>query len=267
MDKELCFENTSLDGEVHFLRKPDSYVSKILCFPMSACDDLRDRLGVLLEDGFIYLLESGVKIHGLRILGRGYTAVVVVAYNSTHGLGSLKLLRSDSRRSSLVKEAEIMKLVETTGLSPKVYLYKDFYVFYELLPPHICKSITFILDELIINNRVDYLKRLLYNMLKSLHQLDQLGVDHSEINRPDGHIFYCSGSIKIIDWESARVSRKPSNLTSFISYLIYRYKYASRIREVLKIDTSIVLNLLRSYKTYYSIELFDEIARSMSLQP
>lgn len=228
---------------------------------------LDHRLDILLNDGFMYLLESGVKIHGLRILGRGYTAVVVSAFNSKHGLGSLKLLRSDSRRNSLIREAELMRLTEPTGLTPRVYLSSDFYVFYELLPPHICKPLTRVLDELVFNQRSDDLRIMLHNVLRSLYQLDKLGVDHCEINRPDGHVFYCNGLIKVIDWESARISLKPSNLTSFISFLVFRYKHADKLREALSIDINVILKVLRKYKTNQSFELFNEIIRSMSLRP
>lgn len=263
MVKGLCFEDTDLDGEVHFLRSMDSYVARVLCFPRDQCSDLHVKTSTLINDGFVYLLETGVNVHGLRLLGRGYTAVVTTAYHSKLGLGSLKLLRVDSRRSSLVREAEFMKQAEPTGLPPRVYLYRDLYVFYELLPPHKCRSLTSVLNELVSNRNVNKLRQLLLNTLKPLHHLDRLNIDHSEINRPGGHVFYCDGLIKVVDWESSRLSRKPVNLTSFLSFLLHRYKYAIELRELLKFDLDRVMKALRRYKTSYSLDSFNEIIETM----
>jgi putative serine/threonine protein kinase len=263
MVKGLCFEDTGLDGEVHFLKSMDPYIARVLCFPRDQCSDLHVKTSTLINDGFVYLLETGVDVHGLRLLGRGYTAVVTIAYHSKLGLGSLKLLRVDSRRSSLIREAEFMKQAEPTGLPPRVYLYRDSYVFYELLPPHECRSFTTVLNELVSSGKVNELKELLLSTLKSLHHLDCLGIDHSEINRPGGHVFYCNGLIKVIDWESSRLSRKPVNLTSFTSFLLYRYKYASKLRELLKFDLDKVIKALRRYKTSYSLDSFNEIIETM----
>lgn len=265
MAQKHHFQNSELDGEVHFLRSPDSYVNKVLCYPSRACTCVEERLKALLNNGFIYLLETGKNILGIRVLGRGYSAITVVAYHAKHGIGALKILRTDSRRNNLVHEAEMLKNAQPSGLPPNLYLYEDFYVFYELLPPHTCKPYTRVLEELLFRGSLESLRNLLRNTLIPLYVLDSLKVDHTEINRPHGHVFYCDGNVKILDWESARIAEKPTNLTSFISYLLYRFKYAENLEKSLGYRVNNVLKALKEYKIAYSKEAFNELLCSLFL--
>lgn len=263
MAQRLCTKDADLDGEVHFLKSPDYYVEKVLCYPHSTCRDLEERLKLLLNDGFIYLIETGKSVLGLRVLGRGYSAMAVTAYHEKYGIGALKILRTDSRRSSLVHEAEMVKNAQATGLPPRLYLYRDLYVFYELLPPHICKPYTYVLEDLLLKGDFKGVINMIESTLTSLYFLDSLRVDHGEINRPNGHVFYCSGLVRILDWESARISEKPRNLTSFVSYLLYRFKHAEDLKKLLGYSTDKVLKALRHYKMTYSKESFNELSRSL----
>lgn len=256
-----------MDGEVHYLSQPDSFVTRVLCYPYETCSSLEYRLKTLVNRGFTYFLSTGKNIMGMRVLGRGYSSIVVAAHHSAYGVGALKLLRLDSRRNSLVHEAEMMRVAQPSGLPPRLYTYGDFYVFYELLPLHACKPYPSVLESLLATGRTRELVDLLKSTLLSLHVLDSLRVDHTEINRLHGHVFYCDdGSVRVLDWESARFSKKPSNVTSFVSYVLYRFKGSSALQAVLKYDTGRVLSALRNYKSSYSREALSEILRSLSLE-
>ena len=260
---EFYFKNASLDGQVHFLKNKDTFIERVLCYPRNTCIELKERLEILIQDGFIYLLEAGREILGLRIIGKGYSSVVTIAYHGKHGLGSLKILRIDSRRSSLVHEAQMMIKAEPSRLPPKLYLYRDLYVFYEHLPLHTCSNYTDILIDLVLKKDIKTLTSLLERTLESLYVLDTLRVDHTEINRPSGHILYCNNEVKILDWESARLVEKPTNITSFISFLLYRFKYRDKLREILKYNSAGIMKLLSEYKSNYSREVFNELLISL----
>ncbi|MEM1843183.1 MAG: serine/threonine protein kinase, partial [Desulfurococcaceae archaeon] len=87
--------------------------------------------------------------------------------------------------------------------------------------------------------------------------------DHTEINRPHGHVLYCDGKVKVLDWESAKITERPTNLTSFTSYLLYRFKYAQGLEKLLGYSRDRVLKALREYKTTYSREAFNELLHSL----
>lgn len=259
-------QNSSLDGQVHFLEVPDDYVSFVLCFPRSRCDLLDSRLKVLVEDGFIYLLETGTRVLGRRVVGKGYTGITAIALHRKHGIGALKLLRLDSRRRSLEHEAKVIELVQNTGLAPRIFLHRDFYIFRDYIPVDSCSPVPSLLETLVTSGRVAELKALLRRILIALYNLDSLKVDHTELGRPGGHLFYCLDGPKILDWDSARISNKPTNLSSFVSYLVYRFKYAKILRDILKYDTTQLIYSLKNYKGFYGLAEFTDVLRALGLE-
>jgi putative serine/threonine protein kinase len=263
---EYISEDTALDGEVHFLVPGDFYVKQVLCYPRSDCSEYSERIKPLLDDGFIYFLETGTSVIGIRVLGKGYSAIVVAAKNTKYGLGALKILRIDSRRSSLLWEVEVMKRAQISGLVPRLYTYRDFYIFQELISPRICKPFSVVLEKLVLNGDVRGVKRVLVDALKSLFKLDVSGIDHTELNRPGGHMFYCEGDrVVVIDWESAKISSRPVNLTSFISYIVFRFKYRVELGELLNWSIERILSALRNYKLTYSNIEFENILSALGL--
>lgn len=266
MALEHISEDTALDGEVHFLVPEDSYVKRVLCYPRSECSEYFERIKLLVGDEFVYFLETGTSVLGLRVLGKGYSAVVVAAKNTRYGLGALKILRIDSRRGSLLWEADVLKRAQISGLAPRLYTYRDFYIFQELLSPRICRPYSVVLEKLVLSGDVRGVKRILAETMKSLFRLDVSQVDHTELNRPGGHMFYCEdGRIVIVDWESAKISSKPVNLTSFTSYIVFRFKYKVELRELLNWDVEKILSALKNYKLTYSSIEFENVLSALGL--
>lgn len=258
-------EDAEVDGEVHFLGSKDPFVEKILCYPRAYCEELRERLKTLKDMGFEYLVELGKNVHGLRILGKGYRAVVVAAFHSRYGLGSLKVLRLDCTKSSLLREVEMIQRALPTELPPQVYFYGGFYVFSELLPPHKCRDYSNVLIEYTMSSNRVGLVKLLSSTLRLLHMLDLTMVDHTEINRPDKHVFYCNGKLKVVDWESARLTSRPSNLTSFISFIMFRFRHSRVLRNMLGYNVENVIGVLERYKSEYSQEAFNQVLAALHL--
>jgi len=266
MGFRIHIEDPYLDGEVHFLvaNGGDEYIRRILCFP--ACSDtytLEHRVRRLIEDGFVYILETGSIIHGLRILGKGYSSIVVVALHKKHGLGVLKLRRTDSRRADLSREAEMMAKAASTGIAPRLYRYSSDYIFRELLDPVKCQPVERVLETLIARGLISEVRRVLHTVLTALHRLDKASIDHTELNRPGDHLLFCPEGVKVIDWESARESEKPGNLTSFTSFILYRFRYSSKLVEELGLDKARVLEELRKYKQRYDEESFNRVLEVM----
>ncbi|ADV64891.1 serine/threonine protein kinase [Desulfurococcus mucosus] len=264
----IRIEDAFMDGEVHFLARGlnDPYTRRILCFP-SDCEGslLAERVDRLMRDGFIYLLETGSVIHGVRVLGKGYSSIVVAAYHRRHGLGVLKLRRLDSRRDDLSREAESMMKAGGSGVVPELYTYSRDYIFRELIDPLRCRPVEDVLAELSEAGRIKELKKLLRMVFTALWRLDSTRVDHGELNRPGDHVFICRDSVKIIDWESARVSEKPGNLSSFASFILYRFKHSGRILQELGVDRGRARVELKRYKENYSEDSLHRFLEAMGL--
>ena len=267
MALEYNSQDSSLDGEVHFLELGDLYVKRALCFPSRECRDYYERLKLLINDGFIYFLETGTRVMGFRFLGKGYSSVIVAAKSSRYGLGALKILRSDSRRRSLLNEARIMSLAQNLELIPRLFAYRDFYIFLELLPPGKCTPLHRVLENLVVIEDIETIRGILTNTLRQLFRLDNIRVDHGELNRPGGHLFYCeNGRVVIVDWESARVVSKPVNLTSFASYLVFRFKYRGVLSRALNWREDKIISALRVYKSTYSSSDFSSVLSALGLE-
>ncbi|AFK50498.1 Ser/Thr protein kinase-like protein [Thermogladius calderae 1633] len=250
---------------MHELEKQDTYVSRVLCFPKPSCAELSDRVSRLVRAGFLSLVEEGKLFQGIRVLGKGYTSVVVLALHAVHGLGALKVRRLDSRRASLATEGELLSYASTLGVAPRVYYYDDDYVFMEYLDSSKCTPFEESLARLVVKGDVEGVRSAVSRVLDALFLLDKHGLFHRELNRPGSHIMVCEGGVKVLDWESASRSGKPSNLTQLVSYLLHRFKYSDQLKRALNIKEDAVLETLRAYKNSVNEENLNNVKRCLGL--
>ncbi|MEM1634882.1 MAG: serine/threonine protein kinase [Thermosphaera sp.] len=259
MASRVHFEETVMDGEVHWLNLNDDFVRKVLCFPLSDCNVIAERLNGLRNDGFIYLLETGWRFKDMRIAGKGYAGLVVIARHKKHGIGALKIRRLDSRRDSLLREGYMMRSAQPSGLSPAVYIERDDYIFREYLLPSECIAFDRFIENALRDRRTSALTEALKHLVRRLHTLDKLGIDHGELNRPGDHILVCKDRFVLIDWESARKSVRPRNVTSVFSHLVFRSPHRKTIQEILKWRLDVVIDKLKQYKDTYDISVVEDL--------
>jgi len=257
MDSGVHIEKTILDGVLHRIDDRDEFISFTLCYPHLECREFEDRLDFLRDNGFEYFIEYGGTFLKYRIIGKGYSSINILAYNRFHGLGLLKIRRIDSRRETLEYEGIINEYLNPTGVVPSIYMWSRDFIFREYLWN--CRSVEKELSDVYESGYVDKVIYLLKKVLFSLHLIDVLRVDHGELNRPYNHIFICDQmDVKIIDWESSSFVRKPGNVSSFISYLLYR----SSVFKDMAIDLKKTVNkYTRLYKANYSIKPLLEIIK------
>lgn len=267
MGVQLHIEDPFVDGEVHFLAMRDQYIERVLCFPREPpCSVLEERVRKLTAHDFVYLLETGMLFQGLRVVGKGYSAILVLAKHRTHGLGLLKLRRVDSRRLSLRHEGELATKAWLTGCHPRIHLVDDDYVFREYLPRGQCRGVAEVLEQALETNRRDEVTEIILKTLLTLRRLDAAGLDHRELNRPGDHLLYCKGAVYVIDWESGREAEKPSNVSAFVSYLLYRFHMGENLRKTLGYEPESVLKAVKKYKREMSEISFTNLLIAMRLQ-
>lgn len=259
MASRVYFEETTLDGEVHWLDGGDGFVRKVLCFPLNDCVGFTERLTGLKNDGFIYLLETGMRFEGIRIVGKGYAGLVVIARHKRYGIGALKLRRLDSRRDSLLREGFMMRSAQPAGLTPAIYIEKNEYVFREYLSPSECVAFDKFIEDMLNAGKISTLKRMLKDLIYRLHTLDQLGIDHGELNRPGDHILVCRDRFVLIDWESARRNLKPNNVTSVFSHLVFRSPFRKTIQDIFKWRKDLIVENLKQYKKTYNAGVIERL--------
>ncbi len=261
MDSFFHSKKTFLDGKVHRIIDRDDYIYFILCFPRKECSEITYRINSLVNDGFEFLVEYGKPVQGYRIIGKGYSSIAVIAYNKYYGYGLLKIRRLDSRRSSLEYEGMIMDYLDKTGYVPQIFLWRKDYIFMEYLEN--CVDLVHKITEYLLENKNKELRYIMRKTLSALYLIDFLGIDHGELNRPYNHIYWCNGIVKIIDWESSSYGRKTHNLSSFLSYILYRYMYRDKLIRTMErsVDIDIIRSQLKAYKKKVSIKTVSRIIR------
>ncbi len=191
--------------------------------------------------GFKILLDP---LKRPREIGRGFSSRVYLVSRPDGSKAALKIRRARSKRDSLALEGYILGLLMGSYIAPRVFSYDDDYILMEYISG-ISVGRAF---ELFKRGAIDdlYLRSAISSILKALHILDSLGIDHLEIGDPREHIIFHHGipyAVKIIDFESATLKPYPSNLPRFIGGFMLR-----KARWIFEVDVEKILEMMRIYK-------------------
>jgi putative serine/threonine protein kinase len=102
-------------------------------------------------------------------------------------------------------------------------------------------------------------------VLEQCWQLDNISLDHGELSKAPKHIII-SEQLEpfIVDFETASVNRKPSNVTSVCQFLFTGHGLVAKsVAEVLgEINRIEVIDVLRRYKNERKRENFDDVLQA-----
>ncbi len=149
------------------------------------------------EKLFVYELSS-------KIIGKGKRGLVY-----QEGKYAVKII--NSKTDTLKFEADILKKINKKGIGPKLYSFKDNKLKMELIKGKR------ILDFLMKASKRDKIK-MLKQVFKQLRILDLMNINKSEMKNPYKHIIIDKKPV-LIDFERARYSENPQNITQFCSFL------------------------------------------------
>jgi len=196
----------------------DADLKKILCYPNPLSQECSKRLEEVRSLGIKAIFNYGqLRIGKLSIIGKGHAGVVTLAYHSLYGYVALKIRRIDSKRDSLRREALIMKFAEDVNGIPRVYDYTDNFIVREYIDGYVLK------DYISRNIDGQRLRILLASLIELFYRLDIRGIDVEEIRNPLKQIVVKCGdprNVYIVDLESARIRKNPSNLSRILSFIL-----------------------------------------------
>jgi len=222
---------------------------RVLCFP--SFDDIccRDRFRELVRLGITSIYSFGEILlwNGVHVVGKGHSAVVVLAHHVEYGDIALKIRRIDSKSISLEYEGFILRKARIS-FAPKVYMYSRDFLLREFVDG--CTLEKFL--EVYSHQPKVILKGFEY-ILRGALELDLIGIDLVEISRPHKQIIYrcCNSSEPLfIDFESAKISPRPLNITKVINFLIKGSIENHRIRDILRLNDDKVTRILELAKQY-----------------
>ena len=195
----------------------------------------------------------------MHVLGKGCVGIVAIAYKDGEKV-ALKIRRMDADRASMRREAAMLRKANLVDVGPRLLgVGKDFlmmqFVEGELLPKW--------LEEKVGRVRT---KRVLRDVLEECWSLDVAGLDHGELSHAPKHVIVTAeDNAFIVDFESASVNRRPSNVTSICQFLFIS-EFSRKVAERLGCrDRKTMIDSLRRYKKNVNRENFDDVLESCGL--
>jgi putative serine/threonine protein kinase len=235
--------------------------ARIVCYPRVDADELGKRLAEMKRLGVDALSFRGdKKVNNVQVLGKGYVGIVVLA-KAELGLAALKIRRTDSGRTGMGHEAEILGKANSVGVGPRLLGCSENLLLMEFVDgqpfPKWVEGVAETEDA-----RSDA-KKVLNEILEQCWRLDWAGVDHGELSNAPKHIIV-RGDLRvyILDFESASVQRRVSNVTSVCHYLFMKGSIAEAVRsKVVDVDSVFLLEALRAYKENRARNNFERILK------
>ncbi|NIM46020.1 MAG: hypothetical protein GTN80_09565 [Nitrososphaeria archaeon] len=240
----------------------------VLTYPKRDPKAARSRLQMLRELGVTHLEFVGpTEVKGVRILGKGTTSMVFKVYVENRP-AAVKILRMDANRDSVRPEAERIKMANEVGVGPKLIAYSDAMLLMEFIDGERITAVLARIVDFPSRERARRLRDLVREILVQCFRLDDIGLDHGQLFRPDRHIYVTSRDrVKIIDFETSSTSRRSSNLTSILQFLLVSGPYAELIRKVLNLESlEEFFPVLRRYKKNPDEETFNCTLRLLNIE-
>ena len=235
------------------LSHEDRRVYIILYYPRGEGDC--SRIDELKRLNITHLVMRGTTqlAKNVWVLGKGTVSIVVEGLLRGERRVAVKVRRLDANRPTLKNEAELLKMANILGVGPKLYGYSDNFIVMELIEGTP-------IDTYILNAHKPQLVKVIKDLLEQCRKLDSIGLDHGELSLAKKHVYIVDEKPVIIDFESTSMTRKPTNLTSIISYLLLRKsKSSKRLQNLLKINPDKLIDLLRKYKKKITQENYQAI--------
>ncbi|RLF22004.1 MAG: serine/threonine protein kinase [Thermoprotei archaeon] len=225
-------------------REYDEVLADILCYPYPSHVEYKRRVEELMKLGIEELeLVGSAHIGEVDVLGKGWAGIVVKALWRGRPC-VLKIRRVDSERESLEQEARYNIMANCVGIGPVVYAFSRNFIVREYIEGEK-------ISQWISKARGGSIKHVMKNIIYQCFKLDMLGLDHGELVRPAGHVLISRDERPyIIDFESASISRRVRNVTSFVQYFFVRRNEASKVVEdrIGGWDRDRLIEALRLYK-------------------
>ena len=223
----------------------ESRVGFLLSYPSADPEIGRVVIEELKELGVSALVPKGRHaIDGVPILGKGHVGIVVAALLGGEEV-AVKLRRSDADRVSMAAEGEYLRLANEVSVGPRLLGVSKNVVMMEFVEGR------YLVDWVGGLGLEDAgpLKGVLVNLMEQTRKLDEVGLDHGELSSARRHVIVSGGVARIVDFESASISRRCSNVTSMAQYLFLNRGMAGGVGGVIPLpERDSLLTALSAYR-------------------
>lgn len=231
---------------------------RVLCYPKYDLVELKNRIDELDRLGIKALEFVGEKtVSNMSVLGKGCVGIVVVAHTKDTRV-AMKIRRMDADRNEMQHEAEMLKEANTVKVGPKLLGTSANFLLMEFIKGHLLFQWISTLKGRGTKSRI---QKVLRDVLEQCWRLDRIGLDHGELSKAPKHIIIDEeAKPHIVDFETASINRKVSNVTSVSQYLFLGSQVAKIVkRKLVSIDQKKLIITLRKYKENQNRKNFEEI--------
>ena len=252
-------------SKVVYLEKiSEEEYGKVLCYPKYDLTELKNRVYELNRLGVKALEFVGDKsVSNLSVLGKGCVGIVVVAYTEKEKV-ALKIRRLDADRSGMQHEAEMLRKANTANTGPKLLgTSKNFLLMEFIKGPLLFQWISTQKGR----GAKSRIRKVLRDILEQCWRLDMIGLDHGELSKAPKHIIVDEiDKPHIVDFETASVNRKVSNVTSICQYLFIGSEVAKVVKKRIGyVAQDLLIESLKNYKRQGNRQNFESILRICKL--
>jgi len=239
-------------------RLQEKKYAQVLCYPKYDWKEMRKRLKELKKLGVKVVEFTGEKMaFDVPVLGKGCVGIVVAVHTDV-GKGALKIRRVDADRAGMQNEAEMLRRANAVKVGPKLLNVTENFLLMEFIEGKLLPQWVEALKGKGTRSRI---RLILQAILEQCYRLDEVGLDHGELSRAPKHILVDADDCPhLVDFETASISRRVSNVTSICQYLFIGSQTAKTIRRKLGgIDEKELIKALRDYKQERTQESFKKI--------
>jgi putative serine/threonine protein kinase len=240
--------------------REEPYAS-ILCYPKTSEAELQNRLGELKTHG-VKAVEFAGKTNAFNVpvLGKGFVGIVVKA-RLDRRTAALKIRRVDADRLGMQHEAEMLARANTVNVGPKLIGASTNFLLMQFIDGDLLRG------WLETPREKERTRGVLSEVLKQCWRLDAIGLDHGELSKAPKHlIINRRGKPFIVDFETASLNRKPSNVTSICQYLFISGAVSKILTERLgEKNKNAIVKALRLYKTGKNRENLEKVLEACGL--
>ena len=234
--------------------------SSVLGYPKCPRDELESRVKELESIGVKGIIfEGNSKVGKLNLLGKGCVSVVVKAAVDDKTV-ALKIRRLDADRVSMEREAGFLNIANSVDVGPKFFAKSKNFLAMGLADG--MKIVDWIKQDL----DAPQVRSVALQILEQCFRLDTISLDHGELSNLNKHVIV-GEDITIIDFESASIERRVSNVTAAAQCLFIGSAIARKARGVLKVDsTDEIIQSLKKYKNDVSKENLESLIKVLQLR-
>jgi len=238
--------------------------AEVLCYPRHDAKELEKRIKELETLGVKTLEFTGdKKAFNQPVLGKGCVGIVTKAHTETQKI-ALKIRRTDADRRGMQHEAEMLKRANTTGVGPQLLNASDNFLLMQFIEGTLLPKWV---ENLKGRGAKARIRQILRDILEQCWRLDKAGLDHGELSRAPKHILIGAGDKPtIVDFETASLTRRTSNVTAISQYLFIGSQLAKTLQKRrLRVEKEKLIEALRTYKRNCTRENFSKILEACEL--